>query len=97
MHKKSHVCILCAVTRVYLSGWTEPERVVASGGSSHTSTKSNNIVMSFATSSFTGVRVVSKTTVAKKTVQTKAVASLENVKKVRARATNSRIENGRRS
>jgi len=37
--------------------------------------------MSFATSSFTGVRVVSKTTVAKKTVQTKAVASLENVKK----------------
>jgi hypothetical protein len=44
--------------------------------------------MSFATSSFTGVRVVSKTTVAKKTVQTKAVASLENVKKVRARTTN---------
>jgi plastocyanin len=37
--------------------------------------------MSLATSSFTGVRVVSKTTVAKKTVQTKAVASLENVKK----------------
>ena len=68
-----------------LSGGTEPARVVASGASSHTSTKSNNIVMSFATSSFTGVRVVSKTTVAKKTVQTKAVASLENVKKVRAR------------
>ena len=70
-----------------LSGGTE-DRVGRRDGSSHTSTKSNNIVMSFATSSFTGVRVVSKTTVAKKTVQTKAVASLENVKKVRARTTN---------
>jgi hypothetical protein len=39
--------------------------------------------MSAFTTSFTGVRVVSKTTVAKKTVQTKAVASFDNVKKVR--------------
>jgi len=89
--------IMTCTQGLALSGGTEPARVVASGASSHTSTKSNNIVMSFATSSFTGVRVVSKTTVAKKTVQTKAVASLENVKKVRARTTNSRIENGRRS
>ena len=53
--------------------------------------------MSAFTTSFTGVRVVSKTTVAKKTVQTKAVASFDNVKKVRdddddnVRA---RVENG---
>ena len=40
--------------------------------------------MSAFTTSFTGVRVVSKTAVAKKSVSTKAVASMENVKKVRA-------------
>ena len=39
--------------------------------------------MSAFTTSFTGVKVVSKTTVAKKTVSTKAVASFDNVKKVR--------------
>ena len=39
--------------------------------------------MSAFTTSFTGVRVVSKTAVAKKSVSTKAVASMENVKKVR--------------
>ena len=49
-----------------------------------TSTTTTEIsIMSAFTTSFTGVRVVSKTTVAKKTVQTKAVASFENVKKVR--------------
>ena len=41
-------------------------------------------LMSAFTTSFTGVRVVSKTAVAKKSVSTKAVASMENVKKVRA-------------
>jgi|TARA_B110000003_G_scaffold126303_3_gene128395 hypothetical protein len=48
--------------------------------------------MSAFTTSFTGVRVVSKTTVAKKTVSTKACASMD-FKKVRrefARAPNSR-------
>jgi len=39
--------------------------------------------MSAFTTSFTGVKVVSKTAVAKKTVSTKAVASFDNVKKVR--------------
>ena len=42
------------------------------------------LIMSAFTTSFTGVRVVSKTAVAKKSVSTKAVASMENVKKVRA-------------
>ena len=41
--------------------------------------------MSAFTTSFTGVRVVSKTAVAKKSVSTKAVASMDNVKKVRRR------------
>jgi hypothetical protein len=52
--------------------------------------------MSAFTTSFTGVRVVSKTTVAKKTVQTKAVASFDNVKKVRDDDDNvrARVENG---
>lgn len=39
------------------------------------------LIMSAFTTSFTGVRVVSKTAVAKKSVSTKAVASMENVKK----------------
>jgi len=42
------------------------------------------LIMSAFTTSFTGVRVVSKNAVAKKSVSTKAVASMENVKKVRA-------------
>ena len=40
--------------------------------------------MSTITSSFTGVKVVAKTTVAKKTVAKATTASFENVKKVRA-------------
>ena len=40
--------------------------------------------MSTITSSFTGVKVVAKTTVAKTTVAKATTASFENVKKVRA-------------
>ena len=53
--------------------------------------------MSAFTTSFTGVRVVSKTTVAKKTVQTKAVASFDNVKKVRDDDDDSRVSKMERS